>query len=411
MTRMPRWWLAVVVALVLAVPLLGQSCEETMVHDGAERVVHFDVDTTGHWWVLVAPYQNMVTLVVDGDRYGPYNTITAPVFSPDGSTWSSIGVLNGLISVVTPTPVNLPQATAINAILYPQNSPAAWYRCSNGEQEFVTNGSNTYLAVQPLGQWATDLFGSNVFYVAQRGSGQTLVRNATDGVFADEILLGGVWHDGRPVYASRAGEIWTIYIGTQEVRSNLRRVSNLSVNATATVLGAVVTTPLGMHALMFSEEYTEAWMGPQVDDIAYFLLNPFQFLCVWEGTLRGVKNLYYNTAPYPAGRIRGPVVFSHDGNVMGFLGRDDDDFVTIDGKRTMLPRRISTGVVPALHPLGTSVAYSTGSSMAILDIESTEIALARMCDRVSRTVFDWRTNSFRMLGTFGERLFLIECRP
>jgi hypothetical protein len=399
------------VGLLLSVPLTAQWCEEQMVHEGAERIVSFDVDTTGRWWAIVTPFQSMVTLIVDGDRYGPYNSVTPPVFSPDGATWSSIAALNGLVEVVSPTPVSLPQATAITHVLYPQQSSTAWYRCANGNQQMFTNGVTTVLAIEPTGAWATDLYGTVLYHVARRGSGQTLVRNDVDGVFADEIKLGGVWHDGRPVYASRAGDVWTLMIGAEEVRSNLRNVTDLQVNATATILGAVVATPLGMHALMHSEEYKEVWLGPQVETVSYFLLNPFQFLCVWEGTLRGVKNVYYNTAPYPAGVSRGPIVFSHDGGVMGYLGRDDDDFVTIDGKRTMLPRRATTGAVPALHPNGGSLAYSTGASMAMLDVESKEIALARICDRVSRTVYDWRRSSYRMLGTFGERLFMIECQP
>lgn len=397
--------------LGMAMPLFGQRCEDVMVLDGAERILHFDVDTTGHWWAIVSPFQSMQTLVVDGDRYGPFSTISAPVFSPDGTTWASIASLNGLISVVSPTAVALPQSTAITGILYPQHGQMAWYRCANGEQVFFSNGHVTFMAVAPTLAWATDVYGTVLYHVAQRGSGYTLVRNATDGVFADEILLGGVWHDGRAVYAMRSGELWTIMIGSEVVRSNLRGVASLSINATASCLGAVITTPLGMQALMYSEDYTEAWLGPTVDVISAFALNPFQFLCVWEGSLRGVKNVYYNTAPYPAGQTRGPITFSHDGSVMAFIGRDVDDFVTIDGKRTMLPRRASTTATPAVHPSGQSVAYSTAASMAVLDVETTTIDLARMCDRVCRTIYDWRRGMYRTLGTFGERLFLIECRP
>jgi hypothetical protein len=96
---------------------------------------------------------------------------------------------------------------------------------------------------------------------------------------------------------------------------------------------------------------------------------------------------------------------------MAFIGRDVDDFVTVDGKRTMLPRQASTTATPAVHPSGRSLAYSTAASMAVLDVESTTIDLARMCDRVCRTIYDWRRGVYRTLGTFGERLFLIECRP
>jgi len=406
-------WLVLSFALhvFIALPLSSQDCTDMLVHNGTEVVEAFDIDTTGHWWAIVRPYESMVVLIVDGDRYGPYNRVARPTFSPDGSSWVTHTELNGELKILSPQYIQLPQCNGVLAILYPQNSTQPWFRILVAEQIVHTNGIVQFSAINPTGQWATDPSGSVLYHVATRGSLQALVRNDREIATADEILLGGVWVDGRPVFAARNGEVWTLFLGVEEVRTNLRNVRSLSVNITATVLGGVVSTPLGEQAIMYSEEYTEPWLGPLVDGISFYALSPFAFLCVWEGSARGVKSVYYNTAPYPAGRSRGPIVFSHDGSVMGFIGSDDDDFVTIDGRRTMMNRRLSKDVVPALHPSGESIAYSTGSSLAVWNISDKSFRLGRICDRVGKTIYNWRRGVFTTIGTFGERLFILECNP
>lgn len=392
-------------------PLSAGECKEEVLLDGSERIVDFGMDSTDHWWARTQPFEQLQRLWVDGKVYGPFMSVTAPVFSPDGSSWTSVGMMNGEIAIVSNKPIRIEQFTSVSAIVYPSVGANPWIRFSNGPQEFVTNGDRTFTLVDARQDLATDPLGMVVYNTARRGSTIVLVRNGVDIVSADDIILAGVWSDGRAVYATNNAGQWTVFVGDQELRRSLTSVRSLTVNRAGTVLGGIGSITNGSFAFLYTDDYVDIWTGQILDGVTTFELHPFEPLCAYIGLERGASFLYYNSAQYPAGGERGMATFSHNGDVMAMMGRDMEDFITINGKRTMLANRLHLGAKLALATDGNSFAYSNGVQLVLWDLDKTAPQFARICDVISNVTFMPRSSSYVALGRFGTQLFKISCTP
>lgn len=387
------------------------ECTDELLLDGVEQLVDFDIDTTGHWWARTRPYEQFTTLHVDGESFGPFHSVTTPVFSPDGSSWVAVTVLNNRLSLIGTSDILLPPCTGVDHILYPQAGGAPWVVYRVDQASWVTNGSTTFQLVDPTGAYATDPMGMVFYAVVRRGAMQALSRNGADGPLADEQQLGGVWWDGRAVVAARNGTLWSVRIGEMDIRGSARVVSSLTVNPAGTVLAAIIGEAVGARAMMYTDDYTEPWFGPNVDNASGLRLHPTDVMCAYVATNRGATTIYYNASSYPAGTQYGPIVFSHDGTAMVFLGRDDVPFITVNGRRTVVGQGVSTSAVPAVAQAGEYVAYSTSTSMAVWNVGLDHVTIGRMCDRMARTIYDHRQGTYLALGSYGQRLFLLRCRP
>jgi hypothetical protein len=408
-----RHVLVLVVAVLLPTvgsgPLSAGDCVEEVLLDGSERIVDFGVDTTDHWWARTQPFEQLQRLWVDGKVYGPFMSVSVPVFSPDGTAWTSVATMNGEISLISNDPIHIEQFTAVSTIVYPAIGSRPWIRYANGPQDFVTNGERTYTLVDARQDLVTDPSGSVVYHTARRGTTIALVRNGTDVLTADDIILAGVWSDGRAVFATSNGGQWALFLGEVELRRGLTAVRSLTVNRSGTVLGGIGGTANASFSFLFIDDYVDIWNGPVLDGITTFALHPFEPLCAYIGIERGASFLYYNSAQYPAGRERGTVTFSHDGDVMAMMGRDMDDFITMNGKRTMVANRLTLGARLALATNGQSFAYSNGVQLVLWDLDRSAPQFARICDVISDIYYSPRTSSYVALGRFGTQLLRIRC--
>jgi hypothetical protein len=394
-------------------PPLAAQCEEELVLDGSEPIASFDQDSTGHWWAITTPYEDLRTLWVDGVKFGPYRVVERPVFAPDGSGWAtSVVAADRTIRRLDQDGEGSVDGTGLSQISYAFAGGRPWMVLHDVTRSTITNGERAYEATGLIGRYVLDPLGTVCWYAVQRGSGSVLVRNGVDVLQADEIMLGGVWADGRPVMALRYGLQWEVRIGDQELATNLTIVRDLTVNQLGTVMACVAARPDGqVRAMMYTDEYIEPWYGPALESVMGLRLNPWEPLVAYRGIQRGIVSIYYNAADYPAGTAHGPVSFSHDGAKMVYMARDDVEFIAIDGKRYVVRNRIQTTAPVAIDPATLTIAYSTNTNMIVWRPESDEVRFARLCDRMGQTVYDRTTRSFVALGAFGQRLFRITCRP
>lgn len=400
---------------VAALPLAAQRCAEEMLLDGSEPIVRFDADSTGHWWAVTQPFEALQYLWVDGTSYGPYALIDTPVFSPDGTSWAcAVAGVDRISRLITNERISPVDGTGISHITFAFSGTEPWFVEHNVQRARITNGlrSVEYDATNIVGPIALDPFGTTVWYQCSRGNGAALVRNGVDVLQADEVRIGGVWSDGRIVAALRYGMLWSIVLGSEELATNLTSVQSLLVNQLGTVLCAVTGRQDGqVRAMMYSDEFIEPWFGPALESVTSLVLNPWLPIVAYLGVQRGQRNVYYNTSAYPAGQVCGPLTFSHDGTMLMYMGRDDVEFIAVDGKRHIVNNQVNTTVPLSIDPISGLLAYSTPAQMVVRNPTTDLVRFARLCDTMGKTVFLNVERKFVALGTFGQRLFRITCRP
>lgn len=398
--------------MVLAQPLIAQ-CDEELLLDGSEPIEVFDQDSTGHWWAVTTPFEDLRSLWVDGVKHGPYRMVDRPVFAPDGSSWSTAVIAaDRTIRLLDEQGEHGVEGTGISQITYAFAGGRPWMVVHDVTRSTITNGERGYDATGLVGRFMLDPMGMVCWYVVRRGNAVALVRNGNDVLQADEIRVGGVWADGRPVMAVRYGLQWEVRLGDTEMATNLSAVQDLSVNQPGTVFACIAARQdAQIRAMMYTDSYVEPWYGPALESVMGLRLNPWEPLVAYRGSQRGVISMYYNAAAYPAGLTHGPVAFSHDGAMMVFLGRDDVEFITVDGKRYVVANRVQTTTPVVIDPRSTTIAFSSPTNMIVWRPETDKVTFGRMCDSMGPTTFDRRERRFVALGTFGQRLFRISCRP
>ncbi len=388
-----------------------RSPEDLMVLDNTEPIVRYGLDSTGSWWAVTQPFNQLINVYINGRRYGPFSSAITPKFSADGSTWTFAFVRDLQAYVRTPRGEQPITAESVVGVSYAPLNPVPWVEYNLSDARMITDGTRTYTTTNAIGFAQFNPTGTVVWHTARRGSQVALVRNGIDNFVYDEILLTGVWSDARPVFAARIGSSWTVFVGEQEIEANLQRVLDLTVNAFGTVLafnGARSGSPANSY--MYTDEYRNAWSGPNLDVANDLVLSPCCDLIAVTGIMQGgARVVMFNSANYPAGAQSSIPSFSYDGAHMAFVGNDGEGFVSMDGKRnTVKGGGIATSSRVAVSPTGRSVAWASGSTLVVYDIVGERMGLGKMCDTMgTNVIFNRRTSEYQALGVFGGRLFLL----
>ncbi len=403
--------LSVLLVMLCVTTTMHADCTDTMLLGNEEPLVRYGIDSTGHWWAITQPFEGIEHLYVDGKRYGPFNRIEPPIFSRSGASWGTVGERNTQWSIVTAEGSRHIEGTGLESLMYPPASDELWYVVLNGTDRVLTNGQRTYRCLNPTGTFAFDPAGITVWYVGQRGNSQALVRNGEDVAQGESIQLGGIWADARPFYAIGNGARYTVYLGDEELASNLTFVNMLQVNPSGTVCAFSAASTGPAYVYMYTDDYIQPWMSPVVEGISDVTLSPADPLVAYRATRRGTRVIMFNNADYSAGLETGPLTFSNNGAFLVYAGRDSEEFFAVNGKRYRVKGRVSTGARLAVHPTKHYVGYSSATTLVMWDVELDIMRLGRMCDSAGPTVYDVKADAFKALGVYGGRLFLMTCRP
>lgn len=382
-----------------------------MLLDNTETVVRYGLDSTGSWWAVTQPYEQFVNMYINGKRYGPYTSTTDPAFATDGSTWTFAAIRDLRAYVCTPAGERAIDAEEIVGVGFASQSPVPWVEYTISDVRTTTNGTQTYTTNDAIGPAMFDPAGLVVWHKARRGTQIALVGNGVDEHVYDDIIMAGVWSDGRPVFAATGGTTWSVFIGEQELVPNLQSVSDLKVNSFGTVLAFNASrSSAPINSYMYTDDYRNPWTGPNLDVANALVLSPCCDLVAVLGKVQGgSSSVIFNSASYPAGTQSSLPAFSFDGAHMAFLGNDGEGFVSMDGRRSIVKgggSAASTSV--AVAPTGRSVAWVSASTLVVYDILGEGLGMGKMCDSMGRdAIFNRSKNIYQALGVFGGRLFLL----
>lgn len=405
--------LYIVLLFVLAISVAhAQDCKDVLLLDANERVRTVGLDTSGRWWAISQPFDNLMGLIVDRRPYGPYDAVITPKFAYDGSTFVAGVKWQGRWSVRTETDsVDLMGDTLYDTYL-PTRSATPWWFHANGDDRKLSTFDRSYRCVAIPQGVCFDPQGMVVAWTETRGPNTILLVNGAERVTGDEILLGGVFADGEPVFAVRFGTRWSIFKGRTELATALASVGGLAVNALGNACGWVASDGAGVQSLAcFGAEMAEPWTSLPTQSAQGLIISPFDPLVAARTFRNGNSTVSYQGAEYPSGRTTGPLSFSHDGALLVYAGIDGDHFVTINGKRHWVRGAVDLRAPLVVNTSGTAVAWASATTLVYVNLDLNVLRLGKMVDRMGPVIYDRRTGTFKGLGFVTGRLYLLECDP
>lgn len=388
----------------------GSICTDTLLIENPVTIESYGIDTTGHWWAILRPFEKWRMLIVDGVSYGPYEQISPPVFANVGTDWVSIDSTDVRWWLVGPRRL-LQTSRTIESVRYATLTEELWWVESNGQDIRITNGERSYASGYPVIDLRVDPQGVVVWWIEKQMNQVCLFRNgASQGCF-DDVILGGVWQDGRVLCALKSGEKWSVVLGDETLQSNLTKVHTIKTN----VFGQVATwsaTELGgtVKVSMYTDDFRNPWESRALQNVdSVIALHPSEPLVAFKATIQGNPVVCYNSAEYPQGTRSSRPAYSHDGMQMVYGSYQDDNYIVVNGKRKLVNAGVPMSVPPVINSKGSHVAWPSATTLVVYDLENDILTMGKMCDSVSNVVYDWREKTFKALGLVSQRLYLLRC--
>lgn len=407
--------IVVCIITVLMSPLYearGQDCRDELLLDANDRAYEVGLDSTGMWWALTKPYQEFIGLVVDGEKYGPYDTVIHPKVSYDGSNFAAGVRLQSRWHVLTGDDTISLDGDVFKEVFFPSQSSTPWWLHTNGNDRRISTYERTYRFSSEPHMICFDPQGMIVAWVERRGAVDVIFLNGKEQVTADEIKLAGVWADGLPIYAVRFGTRWSVYRGQEEIVSSLASLSEIVLNTFASACAWIASDGTGAARIyLYTTEMNTPWTSLPLESARGLVLSPFDPLVAARTVRNGNNAINFSGAEYPSGRQTGPISFSHDGALMVYAGVDGDNFVTVNGKRQWLKGAVNLSVPVQIAPDGSAVGWASATTLAYVNLDLNILRMGRMCDVMGPVIYDRRTRTFKGLGFVSGRLFLLECDP
>ncbi|MBI2793536.1 MAG: hypothetical protein HYX66_02665 [Ignavibacteria bacterium] len=390
---------------------MGATCTDTLLIENPVAIESYGIDTTGHWWAILRPFDKWKLLVVDGVPYGPYEQISQPVFANVGTDWVSIVSTDVRWWLVGPRRL-LQTSSTIEFVRFATLTEELWWVESNGQDTRITNGERSYATGYPVKDLWVDPQGIVVWWTEKQMNQVCLIRNGALRGCSDDVILGGVWQDGRVLCALKSGDKWSVVLGDETLSTNLSKVRAIKTN----VYGQVATWSAmdlagTVKVWMYTDDFQNPWESRalQYADSA-IALHPSEPLVAFRATIQGNTVVCYNSAEYPQGTRSSNPAFSHDGMQMVYSSYQDDNYIVVNGKRKLVNAGVPMLAPPLIDSKGTHAAWPSATTLVVYDLEYDILTMGKMCDVVSDAVYDWREKTFKALGMVSQRLYLLKCK-
>ncbi|MCX8050487.1 MAG: hypothetical protein N3B17_01140 [Chlorobi bacterium] len=401
--------LLAILAMAIGVLARGQ-CTDELLLDGSEPLVRSELDSTGLWWAIVQPFAGQQRLVVGGYRAPVADRITPPAISADGMHWAAWLQRAGTWFLLVDTVVTSVQCASPGIVQFAPNAPVLVVSCMEGATEFLAHRGSQYTIVRRVGDVVLSPDGTTCAWVERVERQQRLMLDGREIAAGDEFRIGGFWHDGRLLYAQRAGGQWRIVRGSEELAGPFNDVPAVLVNrfGTAAVVHAVLND---WHStLLISDDYARPLPSQQYERLWSVVLHPWLPQYGAVGVRQNTYYVIHTGTEYGVGRYPlEQVTFTPDGSELYGIGCDVDCFIVLDGQRIQLGQDLSTKLRIARRPKSHTFAYSTPTNMFVRRLDKNSFTYSRMCDDVQPPIFNRRRNRYEALGTVQGRLYLLIC--
>jgi hypothetical protein len=401
-------------AFILLFPsvLWTEKCKDFLLFDGSETLVNYGIDTTGNWWILSQPYTNEYRYIINGMRSNTYKSVSQIVFSPDGEKWLFFGKDNTNWNLVLPDTTISCVAQEIVDYGFSPNSQNYYYAIRNGNQTTVYYNHKTDDIINFSGKIYPNRSGNKIAFVLQRGELEHLVVDGIETEAFDEIKPLGFWSDDSFVFAGRRGYLWEIYRGSEPIAEQFSQLIDMKINLEGTVAAFLIRNTAGnAYAILYSDEFNEPVYSKPYDAASNLALHPTEALIGFSATKNLANYVVYGGMEYPLGEFSAIPKFTFDGSEIYYLYCNIECYLYVDGKRFTLPLNLSPENIIARIPHTSTVAYSNSNSMVMFNYDNNIQYSGMMVDSIIAPIYNSRTGEYQTLGSIGNKLYLLTCKP
>lgn len=415
MTKKSSMIILISVCILLTYSYLNSQedkCRDFLISDGSEQLVDLGIDTTGNWWVVTAPFSYKYRMTISGVEYDVLDSLTLPIFSHDGRNWAFFGYDVGTWKLFTRYEIIEFGSVHPGNIIFSTLSNSLIYSVFRGNVEYININGREIQVMHRTGKLFISPWGDKFAFTAQRGVSQVVNINGRDSDFFDDIMIAGFKENGEFAYAGRRGNGWRVYYDEKEVSTEFKDVLEMSINPIGSTVGAIV---LGFSSkfqgVMFSDEYREPLYGMMYDKAWGLAIHPNLSLIAYSASYNISNFVVFSTTEYNGGLTPGTPKFTHDGDVLYFIGCDMDCFVNVNGRKHIIYGGLDPSSPIAINPEGTAIAYGTFAHLTMSYLESGRTHAGIMVDYSTRAIFNRFTNKFESLGVINNRVYLLTCAP
>ncbi|TAL67934.1 MAG: hypothetical protein EPN82_12730 [Bacteroidetes bacterium] len=390
--------------------LKADKCKDYLAFASPESITSFGIDTTGHWWALASNTNTNYRLIVDGKEIGVFREIKSLTFSNDGNRWACLAKDNVRWFVVAnDTLIELPASDA-GELAFSPDSKAFVYSYFEGENEVIVLPNRRFNVINRIGHFYPGFGGNTISFLGIRGEDTVININGTESQPFQSIIPMGYWLDGQMVYAAKNGGVWEVYKNFSAISESYAEITEAKINVYGTVAAILARQMSGNYlCAIFSDEYYDPLVSKPYDFANALVLHPSLPLAAFRATISTNNFIALSNTDYYGGQTMGYPYFTYDGAEMYFFGCDIDCFVNINGRKYSTNMQIDLMNYYPMKPDSRTIAYATGTSMVVRDLEKNMLYSGMMVDQVSQPIYNWRSKRYEALGLINQRLFLLTC--
>ncbi len=383
-----------------------------MIFDGSEKLLLYSIDTTGNWWILTQPYTNEYRYIVDGKPSNTFKSITQIVFSPNGTKWMFFGRDNTNWNLLTLDTAIICLAEEIADYGFSPNSQNYYYAIRNGNQTTVYYNRKAESITNFSGKIYSNWTGEKIAFVIKRNNAKHLVIDGIETNAFDEIKPLGFWHDDSFIFAGKIGNLWEIYRDTKPITEELSQIIDMKINLAGTVAAFLARNTIGnAYAILYSDEFNEPIYSRPYDAVSSLAIHPIEPLISFSASKNLVNYIIYGSVEYSLGEFSAISKFTHDGSEIYYLYCNIECYLYVDGKRFVLPSYINQENTIARMPQTSTIAYSNFNSMVMLNYNNNAQYSGMMVDNITPPIYNYRYGEYQALGSIGNKLYLLTCKP
>lgn len=406
------------VSLLLFLPALftfqtaegRELCKDYRLLDGYEIIQDAGLDTTRNWWAITKPFSTKYRLIVNGEETDSYDSVSVPVFSPDGRRWAAFADASGRIQLITESKtVDLYSANGFGDIVYSGNSQELIYSYFESGNEIIVTPDKEIEVRNKASRIFVNYTGSKTAFLGRRLGKFVLNIDGKETNMYDEIMPFGFWHDDRFVYAVKYGDRAEIMRGEESIDETYSDVLEGKVNLAGTV-GAFLVSGFGSdsYSVLLSDDYYNPLRGRNYDFVGGLALHPYLPLYAYRAQYRDKYYVVYNNTEYHAGIGAGNPEFSSDGEDLSYIWRSElDMYFSINGVKGYYPRGGTTGDSFAHASGSETYAFTNGTNLVMRYAHERHFHACTMVDATSPARYNRFEDRYEALGIITNKLYLL----
>jgi hypothetical protein len=402
----------IIIGSLAQIDLYSQTNSNSMLLDGTETLVQYGIDTTGSWWAITQPFSSQYRAHINGKESPVYQELKGLAFSLSGAKWAFFGKNNtGWNIFGSDTSFQL-SSTDVGEIIFSAINSKLCYTAFESNQEYLYFNDKKISLYEKFGKVYLNPNGNKYAYISKRGSSYILNINGQESSNYDDILPIGFWHNNQFMYAARNGDNWEIYKDFKSISEMYKGVYEPKINNSGTAAAMILKLNSSYYqTVLYSDEYIEPLYSGQYDNMSDLALHPTEPTTACKAILNNAYYVLLNSTEYSAAEEISKPQFTYDGSEMYFISCNVNCNLSVNGKKYKMANQFDINTEFVKKPGSMTICYPTSSTIILQSIDSGELFGSLLIDRISQTIYNWRSSRYEALAVISNRLYLLGAKP